>query len=307
MSQFFTVLKIDLSMKYYFGVALAVAGLTFCLYQMFFHPLAKYPSPTLAKFTAARAAYYAWKGDVHLDIWLCHKKYEIRSEAMLLTIAGNDTTSTTLGAALFYLGKNLHAYEKLAGEIRSKFRVVDEIGQDKTLRNCHYLHGCIYESLRMSPPVGSSMWREVGPGGTSIDGEYIPCGYGVGTGIYSIHHNAEYFPRPHDFIPERWLSEKDGFICKEQADIASAAYIPFSAGTRACLGRHLAITELLATIAALVLLYDFRISHTGNGELGSGHALGRNGRTNPGEFQLYDRVTSGKKGPILQLRSRKGN
>ncbi|KAJ1713307.1 cytochrome P450 [Aspergillus flavus] len=232
---------------------------------------------------------------------------EIRSEAMLLTIAGNDTTSTALCAALFYLGKNLHAYEKLAAEIRTKFSVLDGIGQDETLRNCHYLHACTYESLRMSPPVGSSMWREVGPGGTSIDGEFIPCGYGVGTGIYSIHHNPKYFPRPHDFIPERWLSEKDGFICKEQADIPFAAYILFSAGTRACLGRHLAITELLTTIAALVLLYDFRISHTENGELGCGHALGRHGRTNPGEFQLYHRVTSGKEGPILQLRPRKGN
>lgn len=225
----------------------------------------------------------------------------------MLTYAGNDTTSTALCAALFYLGKNLHAYEKLAAEIRTKFSVLDGIGQDETLRNCHYLHACTYESLRMSPPVGSSMWREVEPGGTSIDGEFIPCGYGVGTGIYSIHHNPKYFPRPHDFIPERWLSEKDGFICKEQADIPFAAYILFSAGTRACLGRHLAITELLTTIAALVLLYDFRISHTENGELGCGHALGRHGRTNPGEFQLYHRVTSGKEGPILQLRPRKGN
>jgi cytochrome P450 len=45
------------------------------IYLAFFHPLAKYPGPFLSKFTCARASYYAWRGDIHIDIWRCHEKY----------------------------------------------------------------------------------------------------------------------------------------------------------------------------------------------------------------------------------------
>ena len=47
----------------------------FLLYQTVFHPLAKYPGPFLAKISILRAAYKAWQGDLHIDIWQQHQKY----------------------------------------------------------------------------------------------------------------------------------------------------------------------------------------------------------------------------------------
>ncbi|KAL4914597.1 cytochrome P450 [Aspergillus aurantiobrunneus] len=47
----------------------------YCIYNAYFHPFAKYPGPFLSKFTMIRATYHAWKGDVHLDTWRCHKIY----------------------------------------------------------------------------------------------------------------------------------------------------------------------------------------------------------------------------------------
>lgn len=47
------------------------------IYALFFHPLAKYPGPLLGKLTTLYAAYHAWKGDLHLDIWRCHERYGI--------------------------------------------------------------------------------------------------------------------------------------------------------------------------------------------------------------------------------------
>lgn len=47
----------------------------YVIHCVFFHPLAKYPGPFWGKFTGARAAYHAWIGDVHMDMWMCHQKY----------------------------------------------------------------------------------------------------------------------------------------------------------------------------------------------------------------------------------------
>ncbi|KAI8948613.1 isotrichodermin C-15 hydroxylase [Xylaria longipes] len=45
------------------------------IYRVFFHPLAKYPGPFLAKITDAYQLYHAWKGDRHLEFWRMHERY----------------------------------------------------------------------------------------------------------------------------------------------------------------------------------------------------------------------------------------
>ncbi|KAI1661842.1 cytochrome P450 [Daldinia decipiens] len=50
-----------------------VVGLV--IYRLFFHPLAKYPGPVIAKITDAYQLYHAWKGDRHLEFWRLHEKY----------------------------------------------------------------------------------------------------------------------------------------------------------------------------------------------------------------------------------------
>jgi hypothetical protein len=63
-------------------LSLLVAGIGFVLYfvcnmiyNVHFHPYAKYPGPFLARFTDLYAGYHAWKGDIHLDMWRCHQIY----------------------------------------------------------------------------------------------------------------------------------------------------------------------------------------------------------------------------------------
>ncbi|KAF7555734.1 hypothetical protein G7046_g6479 [Stylonectria norvegica] len=45
------------------------------VYRVFFHPLAKYPGPFIAKITDAFQLYHAYKGDRHLEFWRMHQKY----------------------------------------------------------------------------------------------------------------------------------------------------------------------------------------------------------------------------------------
>ncbi|RAL02041.1 cytochrome P450 [Aspergillus ibericus CBS 121593] len=224
--------------------------------------------------------------DRQLDIGLGAQ--EILSELGLLAIAGLDTTATSLAALLFYLSRNPHAYASLASEIRTTFPNEDEITLAK-LKACTYLHACIDECLRISPPVGACPWREVGDGGVTIDGHFIPEGYSVGTAIYSIHHHRTYFPRPHEYIPERWIVATDNN--KEQVDVAKSAYAPFLIGPRSCVGQTLTYSELLLTTAMVIWKYDFKAA-TGMEELGAGNPFSELGRTNPMEFQIIDRSFS---------------
>lgn len=45
------------------------------IYRIFFHPLAKYPGPWLAKISNLYAGYHSWRGDLHVDMMRCHDEY----------------------------------------------------------------------------------------------------------------------------------------------------------------------------------------------------------------------------------------
>lgn len=55
------------------GLVSYVLGLI--VYRIYFHPLAKYPGPLLAKISDLYSTYHALRGDRHLEFWRCHEKY----------------------------------------------------------------------------------------------------------------------------------------------------------------------------------------------------------------------------------------
>lgn len=179
---------------------------------------------------------------------------------------------------------------------------MEEIHSGPRLASCKYLFACINEALRMSPPAVGSHWREVEPEGQNVDGEFVPGGYDVGTCIYAIHHNEEYFPNSFEFLPERWLP---GFgLSEEQLMAANKAFNPFSIGPRACIGRALAMTEISVTLARVIYSLDFRRSDGDLGKIGEGTPEGINGRNRVNEYQLASHLTSWSSGPMVEFRKR---
>lgn len=57
------------------GAAAFIYTTCLVVYRIFFHPLAKYPGPPLAKLTDAYMLYFAWRGDRHLEFWRLHEKH----------------------------------------------------------------------------------------------------------------------------------------------------------------------------------------------------------------------------------------
>lgn len=204
---------------------------------------------------------------------------QITSESVLLVIAGTDTSSTVMASTLFYLANNKEAYSKAREEVRERFSGTT-IHSGEKLNSCRYLRACIDESMRLSPPTGSVLWREVQSDGLNIDGYYVPPGCNVGTALYALHHDAKIFPQPFDYLPERWL---------ENPTIdAQNAFSPFLIGPRSCVGKSLALREVSLVIATLLATFDFETTEP----------LKK-------EFVLKDHITPHKNGPYLRFAYKK--
>ena len=162
---------------------------------------------------------------------------ELWGESNLLIIAGSDTTSTALSAAIFYLVHNVHALQQLIQEVRAAFTDVEEIRMGSTLSGLQYLRAVIDEAMRLSPSVGGILPRQVLSGGMEIEGQFLPEGTVVGVPHYSIHHNPNYYPRPFEFKPERWIAGSEPSYTSESVSLVQSAFCPFSVGPRGCIGK----------------------------------------------------------------------
>lgn len=76
---------------------------------------------------------------------------------------------------------------------------------------------------------------------------FFPPGTDVGCSAYELHLNPTVFPDPHEFQPKRWLTSDAA-----ARDVMNTHWFVFGAGSRACLARNLAMTELYMTTARLV-------------------------------------------------------
>ena len=229
-------------------------------------------------------------------------KMELWGESNVLLIAGSDTTSTALSATFHYLLHCPEAMERVKREVRMAFSSVEEIVLGPKLTSCVFLRACIDESLRLSPPVPSPLPRKVLAGGMMIDGHAIPGGTVVGVAAYVLHRNANYYPSPDTFLPERWIAGEDipaalrEEVGKKEAwsesDVegARSAFCPFSIGPRGCIGKGVAYLELGVALGRVLFSLDLELLV----------------RREDAEYQLKDCFVAHKDGPIVRVRRREG-
>ncbi|TAQ85509.1 hypothetical protein B7494_g6162 [Chlorociboria aeruginascens] len=163
----------------------------------------------------------------------------------LVSIAGSETTATTLSALTYFILKHPEVYTKFKQEIRDKFTDYDQISS-AAVGQLSYFNAVINETMRLYPPVPFGPPR-LSPG-AYVDGRWIPKGTEVSVNPWAICRDARYFPSPETFDPERWLDGKN--------KVTLGAFQPFHLGPRVCLGRNLAYIELRCTLAKLYWSFD---------------------------------------------------
>ncbi|KAF4884779.1 Cytochrome P450 monooxygenase BOT1 [Colletotrichum fructicola] len=171
-------------------------------------------------------------------------------EAFVLCFAGTDTTGIGLSLGTYYLLKNPEKLNKMLDELKTVKTNAEGLFEYRELCNLPYL----VKILRLSSPVPGITPRRVPAGGVYVAGHFLTGGSTVSQAIRTIHDNPDIFPEPERFIPERWLGENGWELEKW--------FVPFSKGTRACIGLNVAYTEMYLCLANLFTRFNMSLYKT---------------------------------------------
>ncbi|ETS73331.1 hypothetical protein PFICI_14936 [Pestalotiopsis fici W106-1] len=161
---------------------------------------------------------------------------EMSVEAGSFMIAGTDTTSNTLTYLLWAVLSQPELQRTLEKEVGE----IEEPLTDTTLERLALLNAVIQETLRLYGAAPGPLPRVVPSGGVELGGYHLPGGVTVATQAYTSHRDPRFFDSPETFDPTRWLTPGE----RANSETAKAAFAPFGAGSRVCIGKALAYMEL---------------------------------------------------------------
>ncbi|XP_025262469.1 cytochrome P450 4C1-like isoform X1 [Camponotus floridanus] len=168
---------------------------------------------------------------------------DIREEVDSFMFAGHDTTATGIMFTLLLLAEHKDIQKRVRLEVDD---VMQENGGKlnmRSLQNLSYLERCLKEALRLYPSV-PTLTRYTG-NDVKLQSYVVPAGTFVALNIYAVHRDSNFWPNPDVFDPDRFLPEK----IKNRHPYS---YIPFSAGSRNCIGQRFGLLEMKAIVAPLV-------------------------------------------------------
>ncbi|XP_076272332.1 putative cytochrome P450 4aa1 isoform X2 [Rhynchophorus ferrugineus] len=176
---------------------------------------------------------------------------DLLNECVTFMLAGQDSVGATIAFCLYYLARNQSIQEKLFQEIDIVTRSNDsgKIDMDQVMR-MPYLEQCIKETLRLAPsvPVISRVLTK----DVALANYVLPAGLNIFISPFMTHRLPHIFPNPVVFDPDRFSEEG-------LKNIPPYAFIPFSAGSRNCIGYKFAYLEIKNIIAMLVKNYRLRL------------------------------------------------
>ena len=171
----------------------------------------------------------------------CFTESEMIDEVATFFLAGHETGASALAWALYLLAEHPDWQDRLAREAQENLR--PDFAAIKALP----LSRAVFrEALRLYPPVAMTV-RECARAETLRDRK-APKGAQLVLSPWHLHRHQRLWDNPDAFDPSRWETE-NGKTCLREA------YIPFSAGARACPGAGFAMIEGPLILSALLQAY----------------------------------------------------
>ncbi|CAL5225848.1 g8631 [Coccomyxa viridis] len=200
-------------------------------------------------------------------------------EVSTLFMAGFETTGHTAAWVLFAVSQHPEVEAKIVKELRSLDLLAgpqaavprpiewDDIPQlvylTATIKAC-FSFLCI-ETMRLYPVAGGATFRHSKSGKDVAlrGGKFIlPGGVDLHMSVAAIHHAKDIWKDPYSFKPERFL--EDGAEDAKDVPLVNGRkpqrFMPFSQGSRDCVGQTLARLNLSTTLAQLYGNFSFQLA-----------------------------------------------
>ncbi|MBR9909016.1 MAG: cytochrome P450 [Gammaproteobacteria bacterium] len=170
-----------------------------------------------------------------------------RNEAIVMFMAGHETTANALAWAWYLLDHSPAAMAKLQAEL-------DQVlgGRHPTLEdvdNLPYTRAVFEETMRLYPPV--PLLSRQARAADSMRGRNIKPDAIMLVLPWLLHRHEKYWDQPNAFLPERFMPG--------QPRPNKFLYLPFSVGRRVCLGKRFGLTEGIICLATLAQQFTPRL------------------------------------------------
>ncbi|EFR05550.1 VerA protein [Nannizzia gypsea CBS 118893] len=177
--------------------------------------------------------------------------------------AGHDTTAQTICWVFYEIIKYPGVLDKLRAEhdqvLGSDPKAAKKVLQQNAykINELHYTTAVIKETLRIHSLANTL--RQGSPNfNFSLDGvRYPTAGCLIQTVPTMTHIHPDLWPRPMEFIPERFLVPEGDALYP-----VKNAWRPFELGNTKCIGQELAMLEIKLSLVLTVRELDFEVNYT---------------------------------------------
>ncbi len=173
----------------------------------------------------------------------------VSGNAITMVFAGEDTTANSTAWLVNFLANAPQTTQKIRAELDALFPHSGILPDYAMLQQLPMLDAALNESMRLKPVapfVGLESLREM-----VVAGVLLPPQTPVLLLLRAAGMQAQHFPEPERFWPERWLNGAEPELIKKM--------LPFGGGPRLCPGRFLALSEMKMIVSMLVKNFEIQV------------------------------------------------
>lgn len=181
---------------------------------------------------------------------------EILHEFITFFLAGMDTTAQWLTMSLYFFSTLPKKDQNVILKEASKIEGLKAEITHNSLNECPYLVGLLKETLRVATPAPVFFDRQ------ALEDHYIgdvliKKGSVINVSFMANQFNPNYFKQPEEFNIHRWIP--GDLLFEESVSKNPFIFTPFSAGSRNCIGQHLAMIEVKILLSILLTNFEVQI------------------------------------------------
>lgn len=171
---------------------------------------------------------------------------ELIDQIAVMFLAGHETSASALSWALYLIAQDRDVQDRMHAESERAF------GQEGGLQPRHFkflklTRDVFRETLRLYPPV-SFVPRDITIPETMRD-KKLKKGSAIFISLWLLQRHREIWKNPDMFDPDRFSRD-------DEKDAIRSAYMPFSQGSRVCLGASFALQESAIILSMIARHYD---------------------------------------------------